>query len=169
MEGRMRGASEQAPARLWKETVRPEWLDYNGHLNEAYFVLIFSHATDAFMDRIGMDPASAERQVTSLYTLETHIRYLGECKAGDQVEVATRLLEFDAKRYHCFHEMFLAGETGLLATAEMVMLHVDMSGPKSAPFPEAPFPDPVRAELEALWQAHRDLPAPPHLNGAMGL
>jgi acyl-CoA thioester hydrolase len=140
MEGRMRGASEQAPARLWKETVRPEWLDYNGHLNEAYFVLIFSHATDAFMDRIGMDPASAERQVTSLYTLETHIRYLGECKAGDQVEV------------------------GLLATAEMVMLHVDMSGPKSAPFP-----DPVRAELEALWQAHGDLAAPPHLNGAMGL
>jgi acyl-CoA thioester hydrolase len=164
MEGRMRGSSEQAPARLWKETVRPEWLDYNGHLNEAYFVLIFSHATDAFMDRIGMDPASAERQVTSLYTLETHIRYLGECKAGDQVEVATRLLGFDAKRYHCFHEMFIAGETGLLATAEMVMLHVDMSGPKSAPFP-----DPVRAELEALWQAHRDLPAPPHLNGAMGL
>ncbi len=150
--------------RLWSETVRPEWLDYNGHLNEAYYVLIFSHATDAFMAEIGMDPASDERKANSLYTLETHLCYLDECKAGDRVEVATRLLGVDAKRYHSFHEMFLSGSDRLLATAEMVLLHVDMSGPKSAPFPDA-----VRAKLEALRCQHQDLPAPPQLNGAMGL
>jgi acyl-CoA thioester hydrolase len=150
--------------RLWGETVRPEWLDYNGHLNEAYYLLIFSHATDAFMGEIGMDPTSEERKVNSIFTLETHLRYLGECEDGDRVEVATRLLGVDAKRYHCFHEMFLGGSDRLLATAEMVLLHVDMSGPRSAPFP-----DPVRAKLEALWRTHGNLPAPPQLNGAMGL
>jgi acyl-CoA thioester hydrolase len=158
------GEGTRAPPRLWKETVLPEWLDYNGHLNEAYYVLIFSHATDAFMAEIGLDPTSEERKVNSLYTLETHLCYLDECKAGDRVEVAIRLLGFDAKRYHCFHEMFLGGSDRLLATAEMVLLHVDMSGPRSAPFPE-----PVRAKLEALWRMHRDLPAPPQRNRAMGL
>ena len=144
--------------------VRPEWVDYNGHLNEAYYLLIFSHCTDAFMGHIGLEPGAEARKINSLYTLETHIRYLDECKEGDEVSVATQLLGFDAKRYHSFQFMYLAGTEKLLATAEMILLHVDMSGPRASAFP-----DDVRERLEAVWQSHRSLPSPDHLNGAMGL
>ena len=156
--------TEPAPLWLWKETVRPEWVDYNGHLNEAYYVLIFSHATDAFMSHIGLEPDAEARKTNSLYTLETHIRYLDECKEGDEVTVATQLIGFDIKRYHSFQTMYLAGTERLLATAEMILLHVDMSGPRAAAFPED-----VRDRLEAVWQSHRQMAAPEGVNGAMGL
>ena len=156
--------AKAAPLRLWKESILPEWLDYNGHLNEAYYVLIFSHATDAFMSHIGLEPDAEKRKENSLYTLETHVCYLNECSGGDEVTVATRLLGMDAKRYHCFHEMYLSGSDKLLATAEMIMLHVDMSGPRSAPFPAD-----VRARLADIRRSHESLPLPAHVNGAMGL
>ena len=151
--------------RHWRETVLKDWTDYNGHLNEAYYLLIFSHATDVFMKEIGVDPALPERRtVNSLYTLESHLRYLLECGAGDVVEVRTRLLDFDTKRYHCLHEMFPAASDKLLATAEMVMLHVDMTGPRAAAFPDA-----TAALLRDRLERDRALEPSPYLNGAMGL
>lgn len=153
------------PARPFKEVIQAEWTDYNGHLNEAYYVLIFSHATDVFMKSIGIDPEAPERRtINSVYTLETHVRYLRECKEGDEVEVATRLIAFDAKRYHCLHEMYLSGSDQLLATAEMVLLHIDMTGPRSAPFPEE-----VSARLVGRLKQDEALEPSQQLCGAMGL
>ncbi|HPQ81398.1 MAG TPA: thioesterase family protein [bacterium] len=73
----------------FRERIQADWIDYNGHLNEAFYLLIFSHATDELIDRIGMDAGYREREKRSIYTLETHILYALEVKQGVEVEVRT--------------------------------------------------------------------------------
>ena len=135
--------------------IRPEWLDYNGHLNEAYYLLVFSHATDALLDLIGMDDGWRRAHRMTVYTLETHLRYLREVGVDARVEVDCRILQLDAKRLHLFHQMRGAGETALLATAEMLLVSIDATGPRSAPWA-----DPVRAVLDRLQAAHAERPWP---------
>jgi len=144
-----------APLSLYRTTVKPEWLDYNGHMNEAYYVLVFSRSTDAFMDFTGQDAAHRARSNCSVYTLETHVMYLREVSEGEEVQVETQLLGHDEKRYRLFHAMYRSDGGDLLATGEHMLLHVDMSGPRSAPFP----PD-VAERLAAIQAAHADLPLP---------
>jgi len=153
-----------APLRLYRTAVRPEWLDYNGHMNEAYYVLAFSHATDAFMDYAGQDAAYRARTNTSIYTLETHVMYLQEVSDGEEVRVETQLLGHDAKRYRLFHSMYRADGGELLATGEHMLLHVDMSGPKSAPFPPE-----IAERLAAIEAAHAGLPIPDQAGRAIAL
>jgi acyl-CoA thioester hydrolase len=153
-----------APLRLHRATVKPEWLDYNGHMNEAYYVLVFSNATDAFMDFAGQDAGYRERTNTSIYTLESHVMYLQEVSEGEAVRIETQLLGHDEKRYRLFHGMYHAGSGELLATGEHMLVHVDMNGPKSAPFP----PD-IAARLAAIRAAHAGLPVPKQAGRAIAL
>jgi len=60
------------PLRLYRTTVSPDWIDYNGHMSEAYYALVFGSATDAFYDLIGMDDAFRRATFTSVYTVEAH-------------------------------------------------------------------------------------------------
>ena len=121
---------------LWlhAEAVRPEWIDYNQHLTEAFYVLIFGNATDAFLDRIGMDGAYRARTARSAYTVEAHIKYLREVKLGETVRIGTRLLGFDQKRLRLYHEMVRASDGVLAAEEELVTLSIDTCGPKVVPF-----------------------------------
>jgi len=151
-----------APLRLHRETVRPEWIDYNGHLSEAYYVLIFGHATDAFYDHIGLDDAARRQAGVSVYTLEAHISYLHEVGPDAELAIETLLLDLDAKRMHIFHRM-LDGER-VAAEEELMLLHVDMTGPKAAPFaPE------VVARLQAIRETQAGLPRPARAGRAIGL
>ncbi len=140
---------------LHRDRVLAEWIDYNGHLNEAYYLLIFSRATDAFMDHIDMDAAMREKTNTSIYTLETHITYLQEVGEGEMVEVETRLLDFDPKRFHLFHTMNHRESGDRLSTAECMLLNVDMKGPKAAPFGAA-----VLSRVGEVGGAPSGLPRP---------
>lgn len=150
--------------RLHEEVVQPEWIDYNGHLNEAYYLLIFSHATDAFMDEIGLDAAARETAGVSVYTLQNHLSYLEEVGAGAVSSVATQLLGHDAKRMHLFHSLYDKAEDRLLCECETLLLHVDMAGPRAAPFaPE------VLARLDAIAAAQVDLPRPERAGRSIGL
>ena len=152
----------EAPLNLHRETVQPDWIDYNGHLNEAYYLLIFSHATDAFMDEVGLHDAYRRANSLSVYTLETHIGYLDEVGEGVEVRVATTLLDLDDKRFHLFHAMYDGDR--LLAEAECMLLHVDMSGPKAAPFaPE------IAATLQAIFAAHSKLARPERAGRSIGI
>ena len=153
-----------APLCIYRTTVKPEWLDYNGHMNEAYYVLVFSEATDAFMDYTGQDAACRKRTGHTIYTLETHVMYLLEVGEGEAVRVETRLLGLDAKRYRLFHSMRHEGTGGLLATGEHMLLNVEMSGPKSAPFNEG-----VAAKLAAIREAHAGLPLPEQAGRSIAL
>jgi acyl-CoA thioester hydrolase len=140
---------------LHRTIIRPDWLDYNGHLNEAYYLLVFSHATDALIDLIGMDDAWRRANGMTVYTLETHIRYLQEVGAGVEVQVDCRVLELDAKRLRLFHRMKRSGDAAMLATAEMLLVNIDTSGPRSAPWAT-----PVRACLDRLQELHAHQPLP---------
>lgn len=126
--------------------VRPEWIDYNGHLSEAYYVLVFGWATDEVMARIGLDEAYRERTGCSLYTVEAHIRYLQEVGAGVDLEVTSTIVGSGAKKLRICHEMAVAGD--LVATEEILGLHVDARTERTLPFPE-----PVVATIEELIQA----------------
>lgn len=153
-----------APLCLYRTTVKPEWLDYNGHMNEAYYVLVFSEATDAFMDYTGQDEAFRKRTGHTIYTLESHITYLLEVGEGETVRVESQLLGVDAKRYRLFHSMYHDTGNELLATGEHMLLNVDMAGPRSAPFT-----DELSARLAAIRAAHEALETPSQAGRSIAL
>lgn len=144
--------------------VLPDWVDYNGHLRDAFYLLIFSYATDALMDTLGLDSENREASGHSLFTLELHLNYLHEVKRGADVEVQTQLIAHDAKRLHLYHSLHLVGDEKALAGNEQMLLHVDLAGPHSAPFTEA-----TLARLATISRAQADLPRPALLGRVIGL
>ncbi len=148
----------------WRGTVLAQWVDYNGHLNDGYYMVVFSEATTAVMALIGLDDAGRKATGHSIFTLESHINYVQEVKQGKAVEVFTQILGSDAKRLQIYQTMVLAGTDTLLAANEQMLLNVDMSGPKAAPF--APT---VMAKVQMLAVAHRSLPRPKYAGRTIAL
>jgi acyl-CoA thioester hydrolase len=126
----MSGAAPQPL--VWTEPVQDEWIDYNGHLSEPYYVLVFGHATDNVMDAVGIGPAYREAHDASLYTVEAHVRYLDEVSAGVELEVRSSVIGTTGKLLWIWHELWVAGR--LRATEEVLGVHVVAGA--SAPFPE---------------------------------
>ncbi|MFK3771694.1 thioesterase family protein [Pseudomonas sp. NPDC089406] len=137
----------------YRTAVSQDWVDYNGHLRDAYYLLIFSYATDALMERIGLDADARGQSGHSLFTLEAHINYLHEVKLDTEVWVQTQIIGFDKKRLHLYHSLHREGFDEALAASEQMLLHVDLAGPKSAPFGERSV-----GLLSGLVEGQRDLP-----------
>ncbi len=144
-----------APLDLFSEQVQPEWIDYNGHMNVAYYVLAFDHATDAFFDFIGLDEDYRTTTGNSTFAVEAHVTYQREVAEGDELRFTTQLLGFDEKRIHFFHNMYHADEGFLAATAEWLSLHIDMGRRRVAPIPNA-----IAARLAEIHQSHESLQVP---------
>lgn len=125
----------------FQQTVRPEWIDYNGHMSEAFYVLVFGHATDAMMIETGLGPRYREQSNCSLYTAEAHVRYLLEVEEGSELTVRTSILGADAKKVRFAHEMFVgdpdADGAEPVATTELLGIHVDQGKGRAAPLPDA--------------------------------
>ena len=128
----------EGPLRLHRGRVIPDWVDYNGHLSEAYYVLIFGHATDALLDAIGMDESFRARTGRSVYTVDARVRYLSEVTCDEEVEVRTWIAGADPKRMLVHHAMYQVGvglgEQGPVAQTEVVLLSVGKPGPRAMPF-----------------------------------
>jgi len=154
----------EAPISRWREKILPEWTDYNGHMNVAYFTLIFDHATDVFYPLVGLGKPYRERTGKSTFAVQCHISYLREASVDDEVEVTTQLLGFDEKRLHYFHVMSNAQKGYQMATLEQLAVHVDLAKRKVEPIPPEP-----RALLEKMMEAHKDLPRPPQVGSVMAL
>jgi acyl-CoA thioester hydrolase len=135
--------------------VEAGWIDYNGHLNMAYYNVLFDRAVDEAYELLGCGLDYVERSRHSCYTAEVHVRYLRELHAGDRVRVTFQLLGYDKKRLHYFEQLFHAEEGWLSATSENMALHVDMDRQKTAPFPAA-----VSVRLARMRGAHAALPIP---------
>jgi acyl-CoA thioester hydrolase len=149
----------------YKTPILADWVDYNGHLRDAFYLLIFSFATDAFMDRIGLASNDRDASGNSLFTLEAHINYLHEVKLGEEVEVRTQIVGHDRKRVQLYHSLYKAGGDEELAASEQMLLHVDLAaGPKSAPFSEQSL-----EALRLLTEAQHDQPAPAYIGRVIGL
>ena len=131
---------------VYRAEIQPDWIDFNGHLRDAYYGLVASYAVDDVMDHLGLNAAYRERTRSTLYTLEVHLHFLHEVKSSDDLAVVTSILDFDHKRIHigCRFNCSRLGEP--VATAEMMLIHVHQGDKPTV----ASFPAEVSAKLEAL-------------------
>lgn len=137
------------------ETVRSEWVDYNGHMNVAYYVLVFDHGTDALLDAVGMGEAYRNAADRSVFVVESHVTYQAETHEGQTVTVETRVLEVVEKKVRVFHRMYADDPNVTVATNEILFLHVDLDTRRVIPMPAE-----AVAELRALRDADATLPMP---------
>jgi acyl-CoA thioester hydrolase len=135
--------------------IEPQWIDYNGHLNVAYYNVLFDRAVDEVYELIGLGPTYLKQHGHSTMVVETHVRYLRELKQNDAVRVSVQLLGYDAKRFHLFEKLLHATENWVSSTCESMTLHVDMAKKKVAPFPDS-----VLRLIERMNAAHAVLPRP---------
>ena len=135
--------------------VEPGWIDYNGHLNMAYYNVLFDRAVDEVFELLGCGLDYVRTHRHSCFTAETHVRYLRELKAEDDVRVTFQLIDYDSKRMHFFEQLLHATEGWVSATSENMSLHVDMEQKRTAPFPAA-----IASALEGMKAVHARLPSP---------
>ncbi len=153
------------PIRTATQRVPPEWIDYNGHMNVAYYTMAFDRALDEAYEALGIGPSLVETHRMGPMALQTQIHYLGELLEGGRFACDFRLVDADHKRVHVFLEMLDLDRDGrLAATYESLTLCVDLAARRSAPFPEA-----ARARIERLLAAHRTLPRPPQVGAPLGI
>jgi len=133
----------------YRSEVLPEWVDYNGHLRDGFYLVVFSYGVDGFMDQIGLDAAGRKTLGHSLFTLEAHLNFLHEVKLGSRLEVRTQVLGLDGKRVHLGLGLYVEGQDKLLSFCEQMQLNVDMAGPTATPFAPS-----VAALLQPLALAH---------------
>jgi acyl-CoA thioester hydrolase len=152
-----------APLCLHHTPVKPEWVDYNKHMSESCYLLVFGDSSDAFFRWFGIDEAY-RASGRSFYTVETHIHYLREAMEGDPLRLTYQLMDLDRKRAHVFQAMHHGGSGELLATAEQMLVHVDVHSGRSAPLPGE-----LYERLLAIRAAHAPLPTPPQVGRAIGL
>ena len=151
------------PTRVLTAQVRPEWIDYNGHMTESRYLQVFGDASDALFVRLGAD-AAYRATGHSFFTVETHLTHQLELNVNEALYVTTQILEFDARRLHIFHRMHRAHDGALVATAEHMQLHVDSNARRTVPMGSK-----VRAQVERLAAAHATLPPPRERGRSIGL
>src|ERR1700761_8472549 len=135
--------------------IEPQWIDYNGHLNMAYYNVMFDRAIDELWLVLGIGPAYKKARNFSTFTAECHVRYLREIHLGDPVQNAILLVGADEKRLHTFEELRHATEGWLSATSENMTIHIDMTARKAAPSPAD-----IRARIDAVASAHAAIARP---------
>ena len=155
--------ADTVPLKCSPMLVEQQWTDYNGHLNMAYYNVLFDRALDEVLAAIGLGPDYLETENHSTFTAEAHVTYLNEVHAGETVAIVFRLLDFDEKRMHSFEEMYRADGT-LAATSEQMSLHVDMASRKVAPYPQT-----ILDRMKTMHRAHGALPNSPHVGHVIGI
>jgi acyl-CoA thioester hydrolase len=135
--------------------IEPQWIDYNGHLNMAYYNVMFDRAIDELWLKLGIGPGYMKQRQGSTFTAECHVRYLREIHLGDPVQISILLVAADEKRLHTFEELRHATDGWLSATSENMTIHIDMGARKTAPFP----PD-IAARIRVLANAHSSIARP---------
>jgi acyl-CoA thioester hydrolase len=153
-----------APLDAYRDVVRAEWIDANRHMNVGYYLVVFDLATDEFMRWVGLGPEHRRAQGVTTFCLEAHVTYQREARQGDPLRFTTQLLGHDAKRLHYVHAMYHARDGHLIATNELMSLHVDLQTRRGAPMATE-----VLTRLGAIQAAHDTLPRPPQVGRVMGL
>ena len=135
--------------------IEKDWIDYNGHLNMAYYNVLFDSSLDQFFDMLGIGSKYLKERNCSTMTAECHVRYLREVKLGDPVRVNVQIIAADDKRIHYFEELRHVEEGWVSATSENMTLHIDMNVRKVAPFPKD-----IYERVQAVAAAHAKGPQP---------
>lgn len=144
--------------------IKPEWIDFNGHFNAGYYMVVFDDAIGPWMRFIGLGDEHRAAHNVSTFTVEGHITYDREVAQGEPIEIRTQLLGYSSKAVHAFQQMFHAEEGWLAATNEVMSLHISMETRRSAVMaPE------ILERLAAINVAHSSLPVPTQVGRTMGL
>lgn len=157
-------SEESGPFAGYRDRVRADWVDENGHLNMGYYVVVFDKATDAFLDHIGLTRSYKDAHGVTTFSLESHVTYLRELGEGAPLRFTTQLLGFDEKRIHYIHGMYHADEDFLASTNELMSLHVSQSSRRATPMA-----DEIRERLAGLLELHAALPQPSQVGRSIGL
>jgi len=145
-------------------TVLPEWIDYNGHMNVAYYIVLFDRCIDELFSLLNIGAEYVTRENSSTFTMEGHITYQRELAVEAPVKMTLQIVDFDHKRLHLYLEMFHADEGFLSATWEQMTLHVDMNAKRASVFPND-----VLEKIEQMYQAHKTLPPNPNIGRQIGI
>ena len=135
--------------------VLPEWIDINGHMNVAYYVLAFDIGVDEMWHQLGITSKYIETSQCSTFAVECHITYQKELKENEPFRITSQILAYDDKRIHQFQRMYHAEENYLAATAEWMNLHVDLNSRRVTPFPQS-----VMSALKKFTERQVILPMP---------
>ena len=135
-------------------TVPAEWVDYNGHMNDAYYFVAFTEATEAFLDHVGLGKAYRESSGCGIYTVESHLCFRASVRGGELISYRSQLLGYDAKRLHVFHQI-MTSQGAEAATNELMFLHVDLAGERVTAMPSERL-----AAVAALAAEQAELPVP---------
>ena len=138
-------------ARVADGIVKPEWIDANGHMNVAYYVLAFDLGVDALWESFGITAEYIAHSYGSTFAVESHITYQQELMQGDPYIVTAQILDYDDKRIHQFQRLYHAEKKFLAATGEWMNLHVDLEKRRVSPWPES-----ILAKLAEYSQKQAD-------------
>jgi carnitine 3-dehydrogenase len=158
-----KGDTVAAPLSLYSSQVAADWVDYNGHMGESFYLYAFGWASDALFRYVGIDE-EYRASGRSFYTVESHINYYREASVGEPLRFTTQVLDLDEKRLHFFHAMYHGGSDELMCTTEQMLLHVDMGASAASPIAAD-----VHAALIAIMEAHRNLPHPEQVGRRMAI
>jgi carnitine 3-dehydrogenase len=156
------GKGKDATLPRYDAMVRPEWVDYNGHMTDFMYGHLFGEAMDALYRTVGIDDAS-RKGGRMFYTAETHTKHFGEAKVGEPLYATTQVLAVDDKRLHVFIRLYRRRDDALIATGEQMHLYVDTTQPKAVAMESA-----LKGKLEGLRKAHAELPHPPEAGQPVG-
>lgn len=158
--------SQQAPV-IYNTHIKPEWLDYNNHMNVAYYVLIFDHAGEQLAEDLGLGEQITKETDISWMVLENHITYNNEVVLDQPVDVRMQLVDHDSKRLHLYFEMYAKNDDGseyLASTLEQMAMCVNLKERKASNFPES-----VMANIERLAADQADIPKPENIGRKIGI
>ncbi len=153
-----------APLDRHRATVKPDWIDWNGHMNVGYYVVAFDQATDTLCQQFACGFEYTRDKIGMTFVLEAHVTYDREVKEGDALRITTQILDHDAKRIHYIHTMYHAEEGYLAATNELMLMNIDYASRRSAPWPDF-----AMERIERLAAAHASLPKPPQAGRLIGI
>lgn len=146
--------------------VLPEWIDYNDHLNVAYYTLIFDRSADMAVDILNLGEAYRRTENKTLVTAEAHVTYVRELKLGAEARATFRLLDADAKSLHVYQELYHA-DGWLSATQESILLHVDLAGEGSPKVVR--MAEPIQTDVQTMLRYHSSLPRTKYVGRVLGV
>ena len=114
--------------------VKQEWVDYNNHMNMAYYVLVFDQAWEVALEKFKMGGTAAKDLNRSTMVVETNTKYLNEVKEGEEVDVNLTYFDHDKKRLHIKMEMIARSTKKISASMEWISLYIDLSKRKVTEF-----------------------------------
>ena len=146
------------------QIVEDQWTDYNGHLNMAYYAVLFDRSAEEMFEGFGLGEDYVKRTNCTTFTLETHTTYANELHTGDEVRIETQIIGADQKRVHYVQQMFRGETTYLACVLEVMVSHIDLTAKRTSPFPAE-----IQDKINEMAKIHKALPLPPQVGHVIAL